>query len=145
MRSINAARRFTFPVTTATLVAAFMGGSLAGPAATRVAQAQTGPATAANGVLLPPPDFDPAASRDAELIESAAIPATPTPAPPPADGSTVTESPEVAGDAPDTVTATPENGNSVTTNLGGSDVAVSSVGGSYEVDGPKKRSNRKRN
>jgi hypothetical protein len=33
----------------------------------------------------------------------------------------------------------PEPGGSMTTSLGGSDVAVASVGGSYEVDGPKRR------
>lgn len=33
----------------------------------------------------------------------------------------------------------PESGGSLTASLGGSDVAVSSVGGSYEVDGPKRK------
>jgi hypothetical protein len=35
-----------------------------------------------------------------------------------------------------------ETGDGLTTNLGGSDVAVSSVGGSYEIDGPKRKARR---
>jgi hypothetical protein len=31
------------------------------------------------------------------------------------------------------------SGNSMTASLGGSDIAVSSVGGSYEIDGPKRK------
>lgn len=55
-------------------------------------------------------------------------PATPiAPVPPPEDGS-------LAG--------APSDGNSTTTSLGGSDIAVSSVGGSYEVDGPARKRNR---
>jgi len=38
-----------------------------------------------------------------------------------------------------TTIISPEPGGSMTTSLGGSDVAVASVGGSYEVDGPKRR------
>jgi hypothetical protein len=38
-----------------------------------------------------------------------------------------------------TTIISPEPGGSTTTSLGGSDVAVASVGGSYEVDGPKRR------
>jgi hypothetical protein len=40
---------------------------------------------------------------------------------------------------PVATTTAPESGGSMTANLGGSDVAVSSVGGSYEVDGPKRK------
>jgi hypothetical protein len=124
-------------VIAAVLGAALVGATLLSPA-TNVAQAQTKPTTAANGVLLPPMDYDPVAARNeglAGLAESAVAPATPTPAVDPTDGSTVT-------DAPVDATDPPEGGNSVTTSLGGSDVAVSSVGGSYEVDRPKKRSER---
>ncbi len=122
--------------------AALVAASLLSPA-TNVAQAQNEPATAANGVVLPPLDFDPAAARNEALAESVVAPATPTPTTDPADASTVTAAPEAAADAPVDATDAPESGNSVTTSLGGSDVAVSSVGGSHEVDRPKKRSERK--
>ena len=127
----------------ASIIAAVLGAALVGATlqstATNVAHAQTEPATAANGVLLPPLDYDPVAARNeglAALAESAVAPATPTPAVDPAETSTVTDAPVAASDAP-------ESGNSMTTSLGGSDVAVSSVGGSHEVDRPGKRSERK--
>ena len=121
----------------AVLGAALIGAILLTPAVMDVAQAQTDSGTAANGLLLPPQDFDPVAARNVGLIESAVAPGTPTPPADPADASTATEAPDAATDAP-------ENGSSTTTSLGGSDVAVSSVGGSHEVDRPKKRSERKR-
>ena len=121
----------------AVLGAAFIGAVLLTPAVMDVAWAQTEPGTAANGLLLPPQDFDPVAARNVGLVESAVAPGTPTPPADPADASTATEAPDAATDAP-------ENGSSTTTSLGGSDVAVSSVGGSHEVDRPKKRSERKK-
>lgn len=135
-------RLLTVPVIAAVLVTALAGTSFLSPTATRVAQAQSEPATAANGIVLPPLDFDPVAARNESLVESAAMPATPTPAAS-EDGSTATEAPDTATDAPNAATDTPGSSNSVTTSLGGSDVAVSSVGGSYEVDRPGKRSGRK--
>jgi hypothetical protein len=87
--------------------------------------------------MLPPLDFDPVAARNAVLTESAAVPGTPAPPADSVDASTATEAPEAATDAP-------VNGSSTTTSLGGSDVAVSSVGGSHEVDRPGKRSERKK-
>ena len=131
------------------IIAALLGAVLAGttllsPAATNVAQAQTEPATAANGVLLPSPYYDPAAARIADLAESAVVTDTATTPAPPADESAATNAPEAAAEAPDAVAEAPENGGSVTTVLGGSDVAVSSVGGSNEVDRPSKRSGRKK-
>jgi hypothetical protein len=116
------------PIIAALLGAALVGATLVSPA-TNVAWAQTESSTAANGVLLPPADFDPAVARNENLAESAVVPATST-----ASDSSADES------AP---AGTPEAGNSTTTVLGGSDVAVSSVGGSYEVDRPSKRSGRK--
>src|SRR5215207_3656745 len=121
----------------AVLGAALIGAILLTPAVIAVAQAQTEPDTAANGLLLPPQDFDPVAARNVGLAESAVVAGTPTPQADPADASTSSE-------APDAATGAPENGSSTTTSLGGSDVAVSSVGGSYEVDRPKKRSERKK-
>ena len=131
------------------IIAALLGAALAGatllsPAATHVARAQNEPDTAANGILLPSPYYDPAAARIADLAESGVVPATATTPAPPADESTATDAPEAVADAPDAVAEAPETGNSVTTVLGGSDVAVSSVGGSYEVDRPSKRSGHKK-
>ena len=117
----------------AVLGAAIVGAILLSPVMMDVAQAQTEPATAANGVLLPPLDYDPVAARNEALTESVGLPGTPAPPVDSTDASTATEAPEAAMDAP-------ENGSSTTTSLGGSDVAVSSVGASYEVDRPSKRS-----
>jgi hypothetical protein len=111
------------------LGAALVGATLLGPATTNLARAQTEPPTAANGVLLPPLDYDPVAARNGDVVESASAPGTPTPAGSLAESSDVVDA--------------PENGNSMTTSLGGSDVMVSSVGGSNEVDRPSKRSGKK--
>jgi hypothetical protein len=121
----------------AVLGAALVGAILLTPAVMDVAQAQSEPDTAANGLLLPPQDFDPVAARNTGLAESAVVPGTPTTQAVPADASTASEAPVAATDAA-------ENGSSTTTSLGGSDVAVSSVGGSHEVDRPNKRSERKK-
>jgi hypothetical protein len=133
----------------AVLGVALAGATLLSPAATNVAQAQSEPATAANGVLLPPLEFDPAAARIEDLAESTVASEAATA--PVADASTATEAPEAAVDAPAATADDPEagadapaDGSATTTSLGGSDVAVSSVGGSYEVDRPKKRSERKK-
>ena len=120
----------------AVLGAALLCATLLNPLAVNVAQAQTEPLTAANGVVLPSPYDDPAAARIADVAESAVVSATETAPAPPADESTPSGTPEAAVGAP-------EAGNSTTTILGGSDVAVSSVGGSHEVDGPRRRSERK--
>src|SRR5215213_5605403 len=105
----------------ALLGAALAGATLLSPAASNVPQAQTEPVTAANGVLLPSPYYDPAAARIADLAESAVVtdPAT-TPAPS-VDESAATDAPEAGGEAPDAVAEAPETGNSVTTVLGGSE------------------------
>ena len=62
-------------IAAAVLGAAFVAATLLSPA-TNVAWAQSEPMTAANGVLLPPEDFDPAAARSEDLTESAVVPAT---------------------------------------------------------------------
>ena len=113
----------------AVIGAALVGATLLSAVAVNVAQAQNEPHIAANGVLLPSPYDDPAAARIADVAESAVVSATATTPAPAAD-----ELPPGG---------TPEAGNSTTTILGGSDVAVSSVGGSHEVDGPRRRSERK--
>jgi hypothetical protein len=128
MGHFKAARPVALIIATA-LGATLVGSILLGPATTNLARAQTEPPTAANGVLLPPLNYDPVAARNEAVIENASAPGTPTPAGSLADGSTVADA--------------PENGNSMTTSLGGSDVMVSSVGGSNEVDRPNKRSGKK--
>lgn len=128
----------------AVLGAALVGSTLLGPLAVNVAQAQTEPLTAANGVVLPSPYDDPAAARIADLAESSVAPATATTPVSPADETTATGAPEAVADAPDAASGAPEAGTSAPIVLGGADVAVSSVGGSYEVDRPSKRSERKK-
>jgi hypothetical protein len=132
MRSINAGRALVVRSIAFLLFASLAGASMLSLAAPDVAEAQTEPNTAANGVVLPPLDYDPVAARDADLAGSV-VPATPASPVDSADASAGTDTPEA-------VTAAPETGTSTTTSLGGSDVAVSSVGGSYEVDRPNKRS-----
>jgi hypothetical protein len=135
MRHVTADRP-TASIFAAVVGAALVGATLLSAAAVNVAQAQNEPLVAANGVLLPSPYDDPAAARIADVAESAVVSATETAPAPPADESTPSGTPEAAIGAP-------EAGNSTTTILGGSDVAVSSVGGSHEVDGPRRRSERK--
>jgi hypothetical protein len=135
MRHVTADRP-TASIFAAVIGAALVGAALLSAAAVNVAQAQNEPLVAANGVLLPSPYDDPAAARIADVAERAVVSATETAPAPPADESTPSGTPEAAVGAP-------EAGNSTTTILGGSDVAVSSVGGSHEVDGPRRRSERK--
>jgi len=135
MRHVTADRP-TASIFAAVVGAALVGATLLSAAAVNVAQAQNEPLVAANGVLLPSPYDDPAAARIADVAESAVVSATETAPAPPAHESTPSGTPEAAIGAP-------EAGNSTTTILGGSDVAVSSVGGSHEVDGPRRRSERK--
>jgi hypothetical protein len=135
MRHVTADRP-TASIFAAVVGAALVGATLLSAAAVNVAQAQNEPLVAANGVLLPSPYDDPAAARIADVAERAVVSAAETAPAPPADESTPSGTPEAAIGAP-------EAGNSTTTILGGSDVAVSSVGGSHEVDGPRRRSERK--
>ena len=123
--------------------AALISAALLSPAGTGVAEAQSEPATAANGVLLPPPDFDPAAARNPDLTGSTTVPPTSTPEVSTTEGSTAAEAPDATTDAPEAATEAPPDGSAVTTSLGGSDVAVSSVVVSNEVDRPGKRSRKK--
>jgi hypothetical protein len=135
MRHVTADRS-TASIFAAVVGAALVGATLLSAAAVNVAQAQNEPLVAANGVLLPSPYDDPAAARIADLAESAVVSAAETAPAPTGDESPPSGTPEAAVGAP-------EAGNSTTTILGGSDVAVSSVGGSHEVDGPRRRSERK--
>ena len=143
MRHLTADRPVT-SIIAAVLGVALMGATLLSPAVSNVVYAQAEPVTAANGVLLPPADFDPAGARNEGLTESAVVAATPTAPVSSADESTATDAAETTTDTPEATTDAPASGSSTTTVLGGSDVAVSSVGGSYEVDRPNRRSERKR-
>jgi hypothetical protein len=62
------------------------------------------------------------------------------------DGSKVAIDPSLAAATPavpvDPTTGLVDTGDGLTTNLGGSDVAVSNVGGSHEIDGPKRKARR---
>jgi hypothetical protein len=116
------------------LVAALTGAGVLNPAATFVADAQSEPVTTVNGIVLPPQvpglDYTSLDEADAGAIDGLLVPATPT-------------VPLTSDDAP-ADPAAPESDGASTTSLGGQDVTVSSVGGSYEVDSPKKRSNRRK-
>ena len=116
------------------LVAALAGSGVLSPSATFIADAQSEPITTVNGIQLPPRvpglDYTTVDTGDADLIEGLVIPGTPT-------------APILAGDTTTGLDA-PDASGALTTSLGGSDVTVSSVGGSYEVDAPKKRSHRKK-
>jgi len=144
MRHVNLDRPVPASLIAAVLGTVLIGAALLSPMEMHVARAQTEPPTAANGVMLPPADFDPVAARNGNLIGSAGAPVTPSAIDSGAAESTATDAPEAVADAPDAAADAPETGNSVTTSLGGADVAVSSVGGSNEVDSPKKRSDRKK-
>jgi hypothetical protein len=58
------------------------------------------------------------------------------------DGRKVPVDSALAAATPADPAAAVAPGDGMTTNLGGSDVAVSSVGGSHEIDGPKRKSRR---
>ena len=122
----------TVLVVVAFLVAALAGSGMFTPSATFVADAQSEPVTTVNGIQLPPSvpglDYTTVDTGDGDLIEGLVIPGTPTAPILPGDTSPSLDVPDTEG--------------AVTTSLGGSDVTVSSVGGSYEVDAPKKRSHR---
>lgn len=122
-------RHLTVLTVAGLLIVALVGVVAINPALTRVARAQTEPITTVNGIQLPPSvpglDYDPVDIGSHGPADDFAIPGTPVPAVSSADASTVVDA--------------PGNSGSLTTSLGGSDIAVSSVGGSYEVDSPKKR------
>ena len=126
--------RIAVLVVAVVLVAILSGAGMLNPVATDIAEAQSDPVTTVNGIQLPPPvpglNYTPVEIGPAGLVDSLVTPATPTVADIPGDAWTVLDPPEPDG--------------ALTTVLGGADVAVSSVGGSYEVDAPKKRTARKK-
>ena len=134
MRRLNTGRSGAILVFSALLVGALAGVDALGLRATGVARAQTESVTTVNGIQLPPPvpglDYTTADIEEVDSTEDLVISATQT-------------APLLPEESPAVLDA-PEDGGTLTTSLGGSDVTVSSVGGSYEVDGAKKRSRKKR-
>ena len=110
------------------LVVAAVAGLVGERAEPESASAQAQPTVIASIIQLPPLvpglDYTPPEPGQATVHDIVATTGTP-----------------VAAD-PGTVAA-PASGDSVTASLGGSDIAVSSVGGSYERDGPNRRGDRK--
>jgi hypothetical protein len=134
MRRLNTGLSGAILVFSALVVGALAAVDALGPGAISVARAQTELVTTVNGIQLPPPvpglDYTTAEIEEVDPTEDLVVPATPT-------------APLLPGESPAVLNA-PEDGGALTTSLGGSDVTVSSVGGSYEVDGAKKRSRKKR-
>jgi hypothetical protein len=98
---------------------------------------------------------DPLDSRDVEAqVEPTVDAASQQPPPAPGAGDAVADDGSLVATDPSLIPATPvtpvtqsddasvEMGEGMTTNLGGSDVAVASVGGSHEIDGPKRHTRR---
>jgi hypothetical protein len=77
MERVNAARALIVPAIASLLLTALVGASVLNLVLPDVAEAQTEPNTAANGVVLPPQDYDPAANRNVDRADSAVVPATP--------------------------------------------------------------------
>jgi hypothetical protein len=99
------------------------------PLLSRVAEAQDQTGGAGVGVPAPPPvpGIDYSAGADSAPVLTEAAPATPAAPVIPSDSANIPEVPE---------------GGTTTASLGGSDVAVASVGGSYQVDAPHKKKRR---
>jgi hypothetical protein len=99
------------------------------PLATETAEAQVQPSQIVESGAPPsaPAGDEITVEKSGALVDAASIvpgtPLAPTAADPASGGSI-------------------ETGGGLTTNLGGSDVSVSSVGGSHEVDGPKRKAKR---
>ena len=99
------------------------------PLLSRVAEAQAEPTGSASGVQTPPqvPSKDYIDGSTSAAAESEMVPGTPAA---PLLASDAEEIPDVPG------------GGVTSASLGGSDVAVASVGGSYQVDSPHKKKKR---
>lgn len=112
------------------LGAALIAGSAVDPLSALDAEAQSRP-TSISGEVAPSGDTETGSTMaDPALAQPVVAPLAATPTAP-------VVNPEAVSDA----AATGADG-AYTTSLGGSDVAVSSVGGSYEIDGPKRRKDR---
>src|SRR5215213_4377632 len=72
MRRTNTGRGLLVRLIASLLFAGLAGASMVSLTVPDVAEAQSEPNTAANGVVLPPLDYDPAAARNENLVESVA-------------------------------------------------------------------------
>jgi hypothetical protein len=104
------------------LGAALIAMSAVDPLAALNVEAQTQP-TSISGEVAPPADT----GTGSTMADPALAPPVDAPL---ADPEVISDAAHTGADG------------AYTTSLGGSDVAVSSVGGSYEVDGPKRRKDR---
>ena len=129
MRRLTPSRYIAVLTIGGLLIVVLVGVVTKSPVLTNVAWAQSEPITTVNGIQIPPPvpglDYEPVDIGANGPAQDLVMPGTPVPPMSSPDGSTVVDAPESSG--------------ALTTSLGGSDIAVSSVGGSYEVDSPKKR------
>lgn len=116
----------------AVLIVATLGVMATNPVGFSGVSAQAQPTVASPIIQLPPPvpglGYTTDDSGGVPSADSNLIPGTPVVPINPADATAVI--------------AAPDNGGSLTATLGGSDIAVSSVGGSYEVDSPRRRGHR---
>jgi len=129
MKSRSLVRTATIGVSLTLAVIAFVAISAFEPLLSRVAEAQDQMGDAGVGAPAPPPvpGIDYSAGSDAAPVLTEASAATPA-------------APAIPSDAAK-IPAVPAGG-TTTASLGGSDVAVASVGGSYQVDGPHKKKRR---
>jgi hypothetical protein len=129
MKSLSLLRTATVLVALGLSAIAFVAMSAVEPLFSRVAEAQDESGGTSAGVQAPPPVPGIEYSDGSGTAPEAASMAPATPAAPviPSDAETI---PDVPG------------GGSTTAILGGSDVAVASVGGSYQIDAPHKKKKR---
>ena len=129
MKSRSLVRTATIGVGLIFAVIALIAVSAFEPLLSRVAEAQDQTGGAGVGVQAPPPvpGIDYSAGSEGAPVVAEAAPATPAAPVLPSDASKIPAVP---------------SGGTTTASLGGSDVAVASVGGSYQVDAPHKKKRR---
>jgi hypothetical protein len=128
MKSRSLVRTATIGVSLTLAVIAFVAISAFEPLLSRVAEAQDQMGDGVGAPAPPPvPGIDDSAGSDAAPVLTEASAATPA-------------APAIPSDAAK-IPAVPAGG-TTTASLGGSDVAVASVGGSYQVDAPHKKKRR---
>jgi hypothetical protein len=125
MTSRPSLRTATLYVVLVLAAVALIASSAVEPLFSRVAEAQDQTVTVVQDPLLP--GVETSDSSDGAAAMSELAPGTPAA---PALASDIANVPEVPG------------GGTTTASLGGSDVAVASVGGSYQVDAPHKKKRR---
>lgn len=118
----------------ACLILAALAVGVLSPTSSSIAGAQPRPTATIVAIQLPPPvpglDYSPVDESNAPPVNPILAPATPAA---PVDATLGTLD-----------VAAPDSGGSLTASLGGTDSSASSVGGSHEIDGPKRRANKSR-